>query len=219
MLHKLQPVEYYVSLLSAVVAVSLPMIHDLKNVVKYWCHVVNIIVAASRQKKYGSRKLSLDVLLQVAVISVQAWMCWTNGNLLWVGWQGINFSGIHSRYKFFISKKCVWNCNLTLVHICLYRTWFLYKKFSFSLKVPETTIFGQASICNSLLDTHDAVYSCCWWGSFGPCKMWQKFWITVKCHYNACHYNANASLTRSILGSQTAPPCPHDHPRVAQHMG
>ena len=28
---------------------------------------------------------------------------------------------------------------------------------------------------------------------------------TVKCHYNACHYNANASLTRSILGSQTAP--------------
>ena len=28
---------------------------------------------------------------------------------------------------------------------------------------------------------------------------------TVKCHYNACHYSANASLTRSILGSQTAP--------------
>ena len=42
---------------------------------------------------------------------------------------------------------------------------------------------------------------------------------TVKCHYNACHYNANASLTRSILGSQTVPTCPHDHPRVAQHMG
>ena len=42
---------------------------------------------------------------------------------------------------------------------------------------------------------------------------------TVKCHYNACHYNANASLTRSILGSQTAPTCPHDNPRVAQHMG
>ena len=41
----------------------------------------------------------------------------------------------------------------------------------------------------------------------------------VKCHYNACHYNANASLTRSSLGSQTAPTCPHDHPRVAQHMG
>ena len=36
---------------------------------------------------------------------------------------------------------------------------------------------------------------------------------------NACHNNANASLTRSILGSQTAPTCPHDHPRVAQHMG
>ena len=34
-----------------------------------------------------------------------------------------------------------------------------------------------------------------------------------------CHYNANASLTRSILGSQTAHTCPHDHPRVAQHMG
>ena len=42
---------------------------------------------------------------------------------------------------------------------------------------------------------------------------------TVKCHYNACHYNANASLRRSILGSQTAPTCPHDHPWVAQHMG
>ena len=42
---------------------------------------------------------------------------------------------------------------------------------------------------------------------------------TVKCHYNACHYSTNASLTRSILGSQTAPTCPHDHPRVAQHMG
>ena len=41
---------------------------------------------------------------------------------------------------------------------------------------------------------------------------------TVKCHYNACHYNANASLTRSILGSQTAPTCPHNHPQVAQHM-
>ena len=36
---------------------------------------------------------------------------------------------------------------------------------------------------------------------------YQKFDLenTVKCHYNACHYNANASLTRSILGSQTAP--------------
>ena len=42
---------------------------------------------------------------------------------------------------------------------------------------------------------------------------------TVKFHYNACHYNANASLTRSILGSQTAPTCPHDHLRVAQHHG
>ena len=42
---------------------------------------------------------------------------------------------------------------------------------------------------------------------------------TVKCHYNARHYNANASLTRSIFGSQTAPTCPHDRPRVAQHMG
>ena len=38
-------------------------------------------------------------------------------------------------------------------------------------------------------------------------RMFYKFhqWNTVKCHYNACHYNANASLTRSILGSQTAP--------------
>ena len=35
------------------------------------------------------------------------------------------------------------------------------------------------------------------------------FWgNTVKCHYNACHYNANASLTRSILGSQTKPSWP-----------
>ena len=42
---------------------------------------------------------------------------------------------------------------------------------------------------------------------------------TVKCHYNTCHYDANASLTRSILGSQTSPTCPYDHPRVAQHMG
>ena len=42
---------------------------------------------------------------------------------------------------------------------------------------------------------------------------------TVKCHYNACHYNTNASLTRSILGSQTAPTCPHNHLQVAQHMG
>ena len=42
---------------------------------------------------------------------------------------------------------------------------------------------------------------------------------TVKCHYNACHYNGNASLTRSILGSQTTHTCPHDHPWVAQHMG
>ena len=42
---------------------------------------------------------------------------------------------------------------------------------------------------------------------------------TVKCHYNACYYNANASLTQSILGSQTAPTCPHNHPQVAQHMG
>ena len=31
---------------------------------------------------------------------------------------------------------------------------------------------------------------------------------TVKCRYNACHYNANASLTRSILGSQTMPSWP-----------
>ena len=49
------------------------------------------------------------------------------------------------------------------------------------------------------------------------CDTWGQH--TVKCHYNACHYNANASLTRSILGSQTAPTCPHNHPQVAQHMG
>ena len=42
---------------------------------------------------------------------------------------------------------------------------------------------------------------------------------TVKHHYNARHYNANASLMQSILGSQIAPTCPHDHPQVAQHMG
>ena len=52
-----------------------------------------------------------------------------------------------------------------------------------------------------------------------PIKAITTWTSTVKCHYNACHYNANASLTRSILGSQTAPTCPHDHPRVAQHMG
>ena len=28
---------------------------------------------------------------------------------------------------------------------------------------------------------------------------------TVKCHYNACHYNANASLTRSILAPKPRP--------------
>ena len=55
---------------------------------------------------------------------------------------------------------------------------------------------------------------------FAQCTMYKIILVnTVKCHYNACHYNANASLTRSILGSQTAPTCPHDHPRVAQHMG
>ena len=56
--------------------------------------------------------------------------------------------------------------------------------------------------------------------SLVPQKIFQNgFHSTVKCHYNACHYNANASLTRSILGSQTAPTCPHNHPQVAQHMG
>ena len=48
----------------------------------------------------------------------------------------------------------------------------------------------------------------------GCCHSLNALSITVK-----CHYNANASLTRSILGSKTAPTCPHDHPRVAQHMG
>ena len=52
-----------------------------------------------------------------------------------------------------------------------------------------------------------------------PLLTWCTHSYTVKCHYNACHYNANASLTQSILGSQTAPTCPHDHPRVAQHLG
>ena len=63
------------------------------------------------------------------------------------------------------------------------------------------------------------------WSQIQLCLLWdrKKTWIahtelsTVKCHYNSCHYNANASLTRSILGSQTPPTCPHDHPRVAQH--
>ena len=65
----------------------------------------------------------------------------------------------------------------------------------------------------------------CLWVGFVPCPG-DKLMIpdlttrdTVKCHYNACHYNANASLTRSTLGPQTAPTCPHDHPRVAQHIG
>ena len=34
-----------------------------------------------------------------------------------------------------------------------------------------------------------------------------------------CHYNVNTSLMRLILGSQTAPTCPHDHPRVDQLLG
>ena len=53
---------------------------------------------------------------------------------------------------------------------------------------------------------------------------------TVKCHYNACHYNANASLTRSILGSQTVPSWPSpsgsahgqkvwNHRRLIGHSG
>ena len=40
------------------------------------------------------------------------------------------------------------------------------------------------------------------------CRYISCFVSTVKCHYNVCHYNANASLTRSILGSQTAPSWP-----------
>ena len=68
-----------------------------------------------------------------------------------------------------------------------------------------------------------------WWPSSGTskrhCPTYEGYVLcnTVKCHYNACHYNANASLTRSILGSQTAPTSWHalmnDRPRVAQHMG
>ena len=42
---------------------------------------------------------------------------------------------------------------------------------------------------------------------------YQSFYIQSSAT-NACHYNANASLMRSILGSQTT--CPHNHPRVAQ---
>ena len=43
----------------------------------------------------------------------------------------------------------------------------------------------------------------------------QKTWpflcqTTVKCHYNACHYNVNASLTRSLVPK----PRPHAHPRL-----
>ena len=59
-------------------------------------------------------------------------------------------------------------------------------------------------------------------GSMFPRSRCTKQPSTVKCHYNACHYNANASLTRSILGSQTAPAPWHalmTCPRVAQHMG
>ena len=47
-----------------------------------------------------------------------------------------------------------------------------------------------------------------WWWPISICSavvQLKVYWSTVKCHYNACHYNANASLARSILGSQTAP--------------
>ena len=60
---------------------------------------------------------------------------------------------------------------------------------------------------------------CSYWcpGAKAPGHQYPQCWLnihcigsvsfrnTVKCHYNACHYNANASLARSILGSQTAP--------------
>ena len=69
---------------------------------------------------------------------------------------------------------------------------------------------------NDYYDAHANVFVK--WFSIVSIKNYEMY-NTVKCHYNACHYNANASLTRSILGSQTAPTCPHDHPQVAQHMG
>ena len=61
------------------------------------------------------------------------------------------------------------------------------------LKVyPYCKVVVFAFVCNNMLApyiyTHTHIYI-----------------YTVKCHYNACHYSANASLTRSILGSQTAP--------------
>ena len=62
-------------------------------------------------------------------------------------------------------------------------------------------------------DLHiDRVWACAIIQAWGECLVYglsnwaiHIYIYTVKCHYNACHYNANASLTRSILGSQTAP--------------
>ena len=49
---------------------------------------------------------------------------------------------------------------------------------------------------------------------------WDKHNVNaVKCHYNACHYNANASLTRSILGSQTAPTSWHALMTIPESSG
>ena len=59
---------------------------------------------------------------------------------------------------------------------------------------------------------------CCRW-VVAKCNSW-KAWVTQTLPNTVkCHYNTNASLTRSIIGSQTAPKCPHNHPQVAQHMG
>ena len=92
---------------------------------------------------------------------------------------------------------------------------------------PRTPLVYRHHVI-SLTQSHSAVFGCSpsGWMS-GARRRVVDSWATsvlvglntVKCHYNACHYNANASLTRSILGSQTAPTCPHNHPQVAQHMG
>ena len=47
------------------------------------------------------------------------------------------------------------------------------------------------------------------------CKLFGTAW-RIDTNTVKCHYNTNASLTRSTLGSQTAHTYPHDHPGVAQ---
>ena len=107
----------------------------------------------------------------------------------------------HSRY----STDNIYSCIFLTKKCCIL--------IKFSVKFAPKGSVGNKMSLGRLMARHLV-------GTKSLSTQWQPSSLThtVKCHNNACHYNANASLTWSILGSQTAPPCPHDHPRVAQHM-